>query len=382
MFRMHRLAGLAVLLATGCLREKVQYCNNGAYCPEPLICTERTDAPFCGDPGEVEECLGQPEEAACTLPGAVKGFCETGICRPCDPNFSFCRYETWTAMTPVTAQGPVTAQLNDVWVAGPNELYIAGQAGTFIRWDGRAWSALSSIATDAETSSIWGFGSNAIYATTVGQVSPNTRVFRFDGTAWTAQALVASQILNEVWGASGQLFVVGVGGYVGHYDGSTWSSSMPTGAVLNGVWGTDADHAIAVGANATTIRYTSGTWSPDPSGTTHIFQDVGGVGTSEFVVGRISGATRLPAVVRHEGNTWTDMTAMLPDVGLVELRSVWVVAPNDVYAVGEGGTIVHYDGSAWTTMNSGVVVALNEIHGTSTDLFVVGAGGTVLRLSR
>jgi photosystem II stability/assembly factor-like uncharacterized protein len=30
------------------------------------------------------------------------------------------------------------------------------------------------------------------------------------------------------------------------------------------------------------------------------------------------------------------------------LRAVWAAAPNDAWAVGDAGTIIHWDGTAWT----------------------------------
>jgi hypothetical protein len=35
------------------------------------------------------------------------------------------------------------------------------------------------------------------------------------------------------------------------------------------------------------------------------------------------------------------------------LMSVWGTSSNDVYAVGSNGTILHYDGTAWSQMASG-----------------------------
>ena len=35
------------------------------------------------------------------------------------------------------------------------------------------------------------------------------------------------------------------------------------------------------------------------------------------------------------------------------LESVWGSSGDDVFAVGGGGTILHYEGSAWSDMSSG-----------------------------
>jgi hypothetical protein len=61
------------------------------------------------------------------------------------------------------------------------------------------------------------------------------------------------------------------------------------------------------------------------------------------------------------------------------LRDVWGTSPTDVYAVGDGGAIVHYDGVDWTEMDSGKEAALRDVWGTSSfDVYAVG-DGVVLR---
>ena len=60
------------------------------------------------------------------------------------------------------------------------------------------------------------------------------------------------------------------------------------------------------------------------------------------------------------------------------LYGVWGTASADVFAVGENGTILHYDGASWNSMDSGVSVALFDVWGcSSTDVFVVGQNGVI-----
>jgi hypothetical protein len=61
------------------------------------------------------------------------------------------------------------------------------------------------------------------------------------------------------------------------------------------------------------------------------------------------------------------------------LYSIWGSSPSDVFAVGSGGTILHYDGSAWSAMSSGTTNELDGVWGSSSsDVFAVGNGGTIL----
>ncbi|XXX71718.1 hypothetical protein WMF30_29140 [Sorangium sp. So ce134] len=68
------------------------------------------------------------------------------------------------------------------------------------------------------------------------------------------------------------------------------------------------------------------------------------------------------------------------------LNGIWGTATDDIYAVGLDGTIVHYDGSAWSRMNSGTSNPLHGVWGTdSNNIYAVGgvystsAGATLLR---
>ena len=60
------------------------------------------------------------------------------------------------------------------------------------------------------------------------------------------------------------------------------------------------------------------------------------------------------------------------------LWSVWGSASTDVWAVGLGGTILHWDGSAWSPVASGTVNSLTSVRGSaSNDVWAVG-DGTIL----
>lgn len=55
-------------------------------------------------------------------------------------------------------------------------------------------------------------------------------------------------------------------------------------------------------------------------------------------------------------------------------------AANDVWAVGDDGVALHFDGTQWTKVTSGTSQNLRAVWGaTSSDVWVVGEGGIVLR---
>ncbi len=67
-------------------------------------------------------------------------------------------------------------------------------------------------------------------------------------------------------------------------------------------------------------------------------------------------------------------------VGVADmLMAVWGTSKNDVWAVGSGGTIIHYDGSSWTATPTDVLNTFHAIWGSGPDdVWVVSSTGVVL----
>lgn len=75
------------------------------------------------------------------------------------------------------------------------------------------------------------------------------------------------------------------------------------------------------------------------------------------------------AAVHYDGSNWTTSNTGVT----TDLYGVWASGPQAVWAVGKAGRILKYDGSAWTSMSSPTTLDLNAIHGASpTDIFAVG----------
>ena len=62
-----------------------------------------------------------------------------------------------------------------------------------------------------------------------------------------------------------------------------------------------------------------------------------------------------------------------------KFSGVWGSSANDVYSVGADGSILHYDGSSWSSMDSSTGYWLGGVWGSSaSDVFAVGGNGTIL----
>jgi len=79
-------------------------------------------------------------------------------------------------------------------------------------------------------------------------------------------------------------------------------------------------------------------------------------------------------VLHYDGTAWEAIA-----VGINNIYGIWGTSGDDVFAVGDKGLILRYDGTKWQNMSSGTSLRLRDVWGTSnTDVFAVGENGTTL----
>jgi hypothetical protein len=69
---------------------------------------------------------------------------------------------------------------------------------------------------------------------------------------------------NAIWGSSGSdIFVVGEGGCILHYDGSSWNGGSTANSGIFDVWGTSTNNVFAFSreGNGSILHYDGTTWS-------------------------------------------------------------------------------------------------------------------------
>ena len=88
-----------------------------------------------------------------------------------------------------------------------------------------------------------------------------------------------------------------------------------------------------------------------------------GSGSNVFAVGQEG------AILRFDGSQWMWMTSPTSE----GLNVVWGLSDSNVYAVGDNGTILHYDGETWEQMTVPSEIDFHGIWGSSvSDLHAVG----------
>ena len=118
----------------------------------------------------------------------------------------------------------------------------------------------------------------------------------------------------------------------------------------------------------------------DPHGdaiATWVLGPIVGAQTATATVTGLNGSPlTFTATANPAANTLTWTSEQLPSG---TYGGTWASSAADVFAVGAGGTIRHFNGSSWELQNSGT---LNDLHGvwgrSSGDVFAAGSGGTVL----
>jgi len=72
---------------------------------------------------------------------------------------------------------------------------------------------------------------------------------------------------------------------------------------------------------------------------------------------------------------WQTMTSPV----VQDLNAIWGRSRTDIYAVGNNGVILHYDGISWRNQMSSVQNDLYAIWGNETDIYIVGENGLILK---
>jgi hypothetical protein len=108
-------------------------------------------------------------------------------------------------------------------------------------------------------------------------------------------------------------------------------------------------------------------WAKQIVNTPSDFNGIWGSGSADIYAAGAGGT-----IAHFNGSAWSSAT-----VGTSTLNSVWGSGASDVYAVGAGGTIAHFNGSAWSSATVGTST-LNSVWGSgASDVYAVGAGGTI-----
>lgn len=232
------------------------------------------------------------------------------------------------------------------------------------------WSIMADNVGNGVLLSAWSDGDEVLFVGGDMDGGPGVMV-RYDGESLCTEDDVADRALWWIHGPrEGEWYAVGEAGRVVHsVDGVRTRMDVDTEATLFGVWATETSLVAVGGHPADNIgeiwRYDGTEWTPL--------------------------ATELPGTVFKIYENWIigmDILYQLDGINLIpypamgRLLTIRGRAADDVWAVGgfTSSLVIHWDGSAWTEVDStGVGQPLNGVWtGPGEDVWVAGNFGTTM----
>jgi len=254
-----------------------------------------------------------------------------------------------------------------------DDICFVGARGEILRWNAGIWERMARGGTAnrlaisaAAVDDVWIVGDETLHLGKDGWTQ---------APAGTDRALYGLSYASAHGG-----WAVGTAGTIlrmERADAGSWSAAEgPSTRWLHAIWTSGNSAGWIVGGAGTALALLNGiVWQPiSTGGITVDLLDVWGSAVDDvWAVGQ--GGT----ILHWRTSSWA-LVSNGADGGMTnELRGVWGSGPKDVWAVGAGGTILHYDGMAWSTSASGEAYSLNDVWGSSaTSVFAVGTGGTIL----
>ncbi|HPJ72514.1 MAG TPA: hypothetical protein PK636_07510, partial [bacterium] len=210
-------------------------------------------------------------------------------------------------------------------------------------------------------------------------------VYFYDGAGWELQTSTwAGETMaiyglcavteNDVWMAgktdgSGQ-------GRVYYFDGSDWELQTELGAWMYCVYAPSDGEIFAAGASGVVIRSVDigASWSISTDSGTGLWMALGGLDASHVWA---VGDTNPSRILFWDGSAWSEQTRI--NLGSSRyLRGVWAKSDSEVWAAGDSGYILRFDGSEWavSTVVSGGSYNFGPVAGTAATQVWAGPANT------
>ncbi len=220
---------------------------------------------------------------------------------------------------------------------------------------GQDWTFSSSIGGNGGITGIAAADSTDVW--TVRGSQGNGEILHYNGTDWQIQTATFATQSGEHRGAyafdSNHVWVVGNSqfpniGRIYYYDGTVWTLQTRTIGGSNFIYDAyaeDINNVRATGNQGDIFRTTDGgiSWTIDTDTGGEIWTGIHGInGDNIWVVGAQSPSQ----ILFYNGSEWAVQTEI--ELGSSKyLRDVTAVAPDDVWACGDTGVMLHYDGATW-----------------------------------
>ncbi len=289
---------------------------------------------------------------------------EKSECLTCPPSSSDTTSHViqWQAPDTLGTQGII----RDVWVFDRNnawavgEIYLNDSTGkpdmenpyNVAKWNGTQWQ----LSTSIEIGYLYG-QLYCIYAFSLNDIwGGGTIPVHWDGAKWTfygsTRGYPGGFYINKIYGtSSSNLFIVGTGGNIVHFNGTSWTKMTSNTTVdLQDIWGIDGSHIWATGFNSidghsVVLQFNGIAWSTiydnanKPANQIQYF-NTGWTDNVNYLF--LDGGSYTNILNLHDGSfKRTD------SLSSNEVFCIRGINRNDIFRVGYGGETAHYNGVSW-----------------------------------
>ena len=228
--------------------------------------------------------------------------------------------------------------INNMWSAPWDVVYGVGNGGLIVQTSGMGWSVLRQPRAAYSLQTIFGSSSSNIFAL-------GSKGVHFDGNSWTDVTLPAGA--NPIDGTTisdSLAVVVGYGGSIDMWNGQQWTApDSHTSDAIYGVYAASNTDIFAAGFRGLILHYDGSNWSTMlPSAPVSSFTAIDGSGGDDVFASGYVGK-----IYHYDGTSWNEMETPTSNA----LYDLQVLSSTEAYAVGEAGTFLHYDGSKWTLLD-------------------------------
>lgn len=264
------------------------------------------------------------------------------------------------------AEGLSDKTLRSVWAASDRDVFVVGDNGTVLQYDGDRWSK-TELTPAVRLHAVWGTSKDNVYA-----VGDRGMIFQYNGGIWIKvyQAPFDLALVALVGFGPHDIIAVGDEGFAVHFDGAEWTR-MQTGTTseLYSVWGTDSEHVLAVGGMGTIVRWNGTRWDTFSAGTDNDLFGVWGQSLEDIHLVGLSGT-----IIRFHDNQWQkDFSGLRADLNAIAGRPDGMMI-----AVGTLGEVIVCSDGKWVPQDSGTRAGLRSITMSDGAAFAVGDGGAVI----
>lgn len=309
-----------------------------------------------------------------------------------------------TAWSPISV--PLSMDLFGLYIDATGNPWVTGERGLVGRVTSDGWQLLAQPYVDVDLTAIdlvnatagWAIGGQPF------QPTEGMTFWQHTGFLWNPRQIheapplfdIAVLSEEEAW-AVGQDLRVEVpteAGVIWHYTAGAWTTAgYPGVSALFAVEAISSDDVWAAGQDGALVHYNGTDWQRTPiPENVHFYGLHFRAPNDGWAVGErfdlVSEPPRYLAVAYHyDGSEWQPTAvpnaaweATTDSTRRPRLLAIHVFSGTDVWAVGNAGAILHYDGERWTVVQGRQDYSLLDVDFAGPgDGWAVGTQGTILR---